>query len=53
MPSIHARGPPTTPYISRAANKPKKNVATVAAHVVASEINSGDGSKGSVTVPLL
>jgi hypothetical protein len=28
---------------------PRKNVATVAAHVVASDMYSGDGSKGSVT----
>jgi hypothetical protein len=38
------------PYIRRAAAKPSRNVAAVAAQVVASEISSGDGSIGSVTV---
>ena len=41
-PSIHARRLPCTPYISHAANIPRKNVATVAAQVVASEIHSGE-----------
>ncbi len=37
-PSIQARRLPRTPYISLAAAIPRKNVAMVAAHVVASEI---------------
>jgi hypothetical protein len=32
---------------------PRRKVAAVAAHVVASEMNSGDGSTGSVTMKLL
>ena len=38
---------------NRAAKSQKKNVATVAAQVVASEIRSGDRSIGSVTMSLL
>ena len=53
MPSIHARTLPRTPYISLAASNPRKNVATVAAIVVAKEMSSGEASIGSVTVPLL
>jgi hypothetical protein len=41
-PSIHARRLPCTPYINLAAGIPRKNVATVATQVVASEINSGE-----------
>jgi hypothetical protein len=41
------------PYISRAANNPRKKVAAVAAHVVASEMNNGEGSIGGVKVLLL
>jgi hypothetical protein len=39
--------------ITLAANIPRKKVAIVAAHVVASEMYSGDGSMGNVTVRLL
>jgi hypothetical protein len=39
--------------MSLAASIPRKNVATVATHVVASEIQSGEVSMGSVTVQLL
>ena len=49
-PSIHARRPPRTSYITRAATIPKKNVATVAVHVVASEMMSGDVSIARITV---
>jgi hypothetical protein len=38
MPSIHARMPPRTSYIALAASMPIKNVATVAAQVVANEM---------------
>jgi hypothetical protein len=41
---------PCIPIIILAANSPRKKVARVAAHVVASEIYSGDGSKENVTV---
>jgi hypothetical protein len=41
-PSIHTRRLPRTPYISLAASIPRKNVATVATQVVASEIHNGE-----------
>jgi hypothetical protein len=53
IPSIQARRLPCILSITLAANIPRKKVATVAAHVVASEIYSGEGSTENVTVRLL
>jgi hypothetical protein len=39
-------------YIRHAAANPTKNVAAVAAHVVASEMKKGDVSAGRITVLL-
>jgi len=44
IPSIQARRLPCICTITLAANIPRKKVAIVAAHVVASEMYSGDGS---------
>ena len=52
-PSTHARIDPCNPYIARAAISPRKNVATVAAQVVAIEMMSGDESNGRCTVKQL
>jgi hypothetical protein len=41
------------PYMILAAISPRKKVTTVAAHVVASEIISGDGSIGRITMQQL